>query len=445
MYDVALVKYEKPLESLRKAIEFCGGFTGLSSGQRVVIKPNLVIWLEGVNFPKFGVLTTARMIEDLVLLLREQGVRDITLLEGAVEYEKGGESVVAQAARGMNLTKLSRQYGLKVLDVHRGSFRKVEVDGLEFAVSEFIFAADFIIDLPVLKTHSQSRVSLGVKNLKGLLNIPSRKRCHNASSEQGLDHYLARLPDLVWPSLTIIDGIFSLERGPLYTGLARRADLILASRDVIAADQAAAALLGFAPAEIPYLKMAADKRGRPSDLSDVNLLGGVDLRGTLPPHHWKFEQDHKAGVPEFMAKAGIQGIQYPEADDSLCTYCSHFINYIIMGILWANNKKEPFDQIEILYGKKQRPSGKARHTLLAGQCQVRANAKNHLIKHCVQIKGCPPSLADFMAAYAELGIELPEGFAQWMQQSPETLHMRRYLKDPAFDQGLFRLADEAGK
>ena len=441
MHDVALVKYEKPLQSLRKAIELCDGFSSLSAGNRVFIKPNLVIWLEGINFPKFGVLTTARMIEDMVVLLAEHGVTDITLVEGAVEYDKGGESLVAQAVRGMNLTKLCKKYGLKIMDVHRSPFLKMEVDGLEFAVSESVLSADFVIDMPVLKTHSQSRVSLGVKNLKGLLNIASRKRCHNASHEQGLDHYLARLPEIVWPSLTVIDGIFSLERGPLYTGQAHRADMIVASRDVIAADQTAAALLGFAPGEIPHLAMAAAKRGRPNDLSDINLLGGVDLSGALMPHSWEFEHDGSAQMPEFMSKAGIKGIRYPVPDDSLCTYCSHFINYIIMGILSANNKSEPFDDIEILYGKKQQPSGKSKHTLLAGQCQVRANAKNPLIKHCVKIKGCPPSLPDFMAAYKELGIELPQGFEQWMEKSPETLHLRRYLKDSAFDQDLFKLTD----
>jgi uncharacterized protein (DUF362 family) len=441
MYDVAIVKYQKPLQSLRKAIDLCGGFSGLSAGDSVFIKPNLVIWLEGVNFPKFGVLTTARMIEDMVALLCEQGIHDIVLVEGAVEYEKGGDSMVTQAVRGMNLTKLCKKYGMKVLNVHKGSFHKMEVDGLQFDIADAIFSADFIIDMPVLKTHSQSRVSLGVKNLKGLLNIASRKRCHNASHSQGLDHYLARLPDLVWPSLTVIDGIFSIERGPLYTGLARRSDMIVASRDVIAADQVAAALLGFQPGEIPHLHIAADKRNRPSDLSDVNLHGGIDLKGALEPHAWQFEQNLQAGVPEFMAKAGIKGIRYPEPDDSLCTYCSHFINYIVMGILSAKNKKEPFDQIEVLYGKKQRPSGRAKHTLLAGQCQVRANAKNPIINHCVKIKGCPPSLSDFTSAYKELGIELPDGFNEWMEKSPETLHMRRYLKDSAFDQTLFKLTD----
>jgi uncharacterized protein (DUF362 family) len=441
MYDVATVRYEKPLQSLQKAIELCGGFSGLSAGDRVFIKPNLVIWLEGVHFPRYGVLTTARMIEDMVILLSEQGIHDITLVEGSVEYEKGGKPMVGQAVRGMNLSKLCKKYGMKVLDVHRGSFRNMQVDGLKFAVSDSIFSADYIIDMPVLKTHSQSRVSLGVKNLKGLLNIASRKRCHNASHEQGLDYYLARLPDLVWPSLTVIDGIFSLERGPFYTGLAHRSNMIVASRDVIAADQVAATLLGFHPAEIPHLSMAAEKRNRPSDLSDVHLLGGIDVKGALEPHAWQFEQDQQVEMPEFMAKAGIKGIRYPEPDDSLCTYCSHFINYIIMGILSAKNRKEPFDQIEVLYGKKQRPSGKAKHTLLAGQCQVRANAKNPMIHHCVKIKGCPPSLSDFTSAYEELGIELPDGFNQWMEKSPETLHMRRYLKDSAFDEDLFRLTD----
>jgi len=74
MYKVGVVKYKTPLESLKKAIDAVGGLGEISGNSKVFIKPNIVEWIEGTNFPKFGVITTARMIEDIVIILNERNV-----------------------------------------------------------------------------------------------------------------------------------------------------------------------------------------------------------------------------------------------------------------------------------------------------------------------------------------------------------------------------------
>lgn len=51
---------------------------------RVFIKPNIVFWTKAVPFPKWGVITTSRVVEDMVVLLKERGVDDITIGEGTV-------------------------------------------------------------------------------------------------------------------------------------------------------------------------------------------------------------------------------------------------------------------------------------------------------------------------------------------------------------------------
>ena len=71
MYNVSVVKYEKPYESLKQAIDTAGGSGEIAGNSKVIIKPNIVAWTIGTNFPKFGVITTARMIEDIVIILHE--------------------------------------------------------------------------------------------------------------------------------------------------------------------------------------------------------------------------------------------------------------------------------------------------------------------------------------------------------------------------------------
>jgi len=442
MHDVAVVKYEKPLESLRRAVDLAGGLTDVSPGAKVVIKPNFPIWHEGVSFPKYGVYTTARLLEDVVVLLVERGVKDISIVEGMIEIEKSPESMLELAAKGMGLDILSERYGVKIVDVLKGSFARVSSGGLTLSVSRDILAADYVLNMPVLKTHAQAMVSLGMKNLKGVLNMASRKKCHNADPSIDLDYHISRLPEMLPPSLTIIDGIYSLERGPVYTGKAHRSDIIVASKDLLSADKVGAAILGIAPQTVPYLVFAAGKDGRPADLSDVRVRGEVDVETALKPHEWDLGQTEAGDMPLFLERAGIRGMTYPRVDNTMCTYCSAFIYDVLTGIMLAKNKDRPFDDIEVLHGKVHEPTAGHKHTLLIGQCQVKKNRDNPLIDHCVTIKGCPPNKSTLPKAYQALGIELPDDFAAWMEKMPETF-AGRYLGRPEFDEAFYRI-DQTG-
>ena len=101
--------------------------------------------------------------------------------------------------------------------------------------------------MPVLKTHGQAMVSLGIKNLKGLIDQSSRKLFHNGNAHTDLDYHLARLAEVVPTCFTIIDGIYTLERGPNLIGDARRSDIIIASKDLLSGDKVGAAMLGIPP------------------------------------------------------------------------------------------------------------------------------------------------------------------------------------------------------
>ena len=436
MYDVAVVRYEKPLVSLREAVDLAGGLGAVTPDSKVVIKPNFCQWYDGVNFPKYGVLTTSRMIEDILILLKEQGVTDISIVEGAVEIEKKPESTLHLLARGIGLDTLSQRYGLKIIDSLRGSFTKVTAGNLTLSVNRDTLAADYVFNIPVLKTHSQVMVSLGIKNLKGLLNIPSRKKCHTPEHGHDLNYHLARLPELLPTSLTVIDGIYTLERGPLITGKAYRSNIIIASKDVFSADKVGSTMLGIDPQTVPYLVYMAQNNGRPAYISDINIRGEVDIKTALKPHEWSFDQNETGDLPVFFERSGIKGITYPQADNTMCTYCADFIYYIIQGILMAENRDRPFDDIEVLHGKIIEPTEGHKHTLLVGQCQVKRNSENTRINHCVKIKGCPPSKKELLAAYAELGIKLPDDFLQRMDKIPETF-MKRYTNNPDFDESFY--------
>jgi uncharacterized protein (DUF362 family) len=438
MYKVGLVNYTTPYESLKRAIDLAGGIKEISENSKVFIKPNFVVWFDGVPFPKYGALTTARMIEDLVILLNEHGITNLTLIEGIAKTDKNSNSLLNLATKAMGLDSLSKKYGLKVIDVHNSNFTDIELDDITLSVNSDILNADYIINMPVLKTHSQCKVSLGIKNLKGLINIDSRKKCHSPDQEKNLDYHVSKFAKMLSPTLNIIDGIYSLEYGPIIFGQAHRSNLIIASKDLISADKVGATLLGYPPECVPHISLAMSSQERVVDLTDLNIQGDIAVDEAIKPLKYLREHSETEDMPELFEAFGVKGIRLPEVDSTLCTYCVPFFAYATAGIVMSPCESKVFDDIEILSGKKLKPSGNYKHTLLLGQCQVKLNRKNPKIKDCVMVKGCPPTKNDFIDAFTKLGIKLPDNPIEWMNNLP-SFFMAQYNDKPEFEESFYKI------
>jgi uncharacterized protein (DUF362 family) len=438
MYKVGLVNYTTPYESLKRAIDLAGGIKGISENSKVFIKPNFVVWFDGVPFPKYGVLTTARIIEDLVILLNEHGITNLTLIEGIAKTDENSKSLLNLATKAMGLDGLSKKYGLKIIDVHDSDFTDIEVDDITLSVNSDILEADHIINMAVLKTHIQCKVSLGIKNLKGLINIKSRKKCHSPDQEMNLDYHVSKFAKMLSPSLNIIDGIYSLEYGPTIYGRACRSNLIIASNDLISSDKVGATLLGYPPEKVPHISLAMSSQKRVADLTDLNILGDVAVDEAIKP--LKYIQEHREteDMPQLFEVFGVKGIRLPEVDSTLCTYCVPFFAFATVGIVMSQGESKVFDDIEILSGIKLKLSGKHKHTLLLGQCQVKLNKKSPKIKDCVMVKGCPPRKDEFIDAFAKLGIKLPDNPIEWMNNLP-SFFMAQCNDKPEFEESFYKI------
>ena len=80
---VSIVRYEEPLESVKQAVNLSSGLKHLPTRAKVFIKPNIVFWTRSTPFPKWGVITTSRVVEDMVELLKAAGASSITIGEGS--------------------------------------------------------------------------------------------------------------------------------------------------------------------------------------------------------------------------------------------------------------------------------------------------------------------------------------------------------------------------
>jgi len=431
---VAIVRYEKPLESLRRAVELCGGLDHLPAHPRVFIKPNIVYWTRKVAFPKWGVITTSRMIEDAVALLKERGIDDITIGEGMVAMTRDKEAPV-HAFESLGYNRLIQRYGVRAVNVFERRFRKVDLgngETLNFNVD--ILDSDFLVDIPVIKTHAQTVVSLGIKNLKGMIDINSRKKCHNADPDKNLNYWVAKLADPMPPMLTILDGLYTLERGPAFDGRARRSNIIVASADVLSADMVGARVLGYAPSEAPHLIHAARNRSRTCDLSAVSVVG-ERVEDVAAVHRYTFPYNKEDALPLSMEKIGIRGLSYRKYDLTMCTYCSA-INGVVVAAVAGAWKGTPWDDVEVLTGKSMSPTPGKKKTILFGKCMYQRHKDNPDIQEMIPVKGCPPRPKAIVEAFHRAGIEINPSIIENPDMAPG-FFMKRYERRPEFDASHF--------
>ncbi len=434
---VAVVKYEKPLDSVRKVVELSAGLAGASSGSKVFIKPNIVFWTKTTLFPKWGVVTTSRVIHDMVLLLKERGIDDITIGEGTVVFDPKDTATAEDAFKKLGYDHLRDKFGVKRINVLKGDFKKIDLgDGIQLAFSTEYLNSDFLVNIPVMKTHAQTVVSLGIKNIKGLININSRKKCHSAIPDQDLHYMVAKLARSLPPSFTLIDGIYSNERGPGFDGRIHRSNILIGSSDTFSADKTGAVILGFDPESVPHLAYVARDLGRTTDLSDVELVG-EDIEQFEMNLNFDFPYNEDDSLPMPLVKMGLKGVSYHKYDLSMCTYCSLLTGAALMALIGAW-KGKAWDDVEILTGKVMNPDPTKKHSILIGKCLFDAH-KNHPDKDKLTfIKSCPPAKDEIVSALQNAGIDVDPAIFQHLESAPG-FYMKRYEGKPEFDESHFRI------
>jgi uncharacterized protein (DUF362 family) len=392
---VSLVKYDGSRESLRRAIELCDGLRGLRHNDRVLIKPNYGFRHKAM--PPFGTVTTTTVLAGIIGLLREQGCTDITVGEGAIAGILGELDLYwKRGFRGTGVEKVAERHGARLVDFNEGPFEDVDLDGVQVEVSRHALETDFLVNVPVLKTHSQMKVSLGFKNLKGCLSQPSKKKLH---SSRRLGPLVCRLNEVIRSDLVVVDGIYMLEKGPdTLVGEAHRKDLIVAGKDVFECDAVAANVLGIDPSQLEYLVEFAQRHDRSLDIDSIRIEG-EDIE-TLKEH---LEWEPDIGEDVFSPQR-IRGLRMPHPGNALCSGCYATLTCTLL-ILSKERPDLDFSGAEICMGPELRPGRYPKTAFLCGNCAVKANRD---LPNAVRIEGCPPSLVPCLLAFMRSLLSRPQ-------------------------------------
>ncbi|MFX1428402.1 MAG: DUF362 domain-containing protein, partial [Promethearchaeota archaeon] len=411
-HRVAIGRYRKKTKSLRRVVEFSGAFDKLNGDEKVFLKPNIVFWAPIPDYPPYGVVTTSTIMEDIIILLKERGIKDITIGEGCVTMDPKDVKTTQHAFEALGYNRFKRKYGINVINVFERPFEKLDLgDEIQLNFNSDALNSEVIISVPVLKTHSQAKVSLSLKNLKGLIDVPSRKKCHTPDAENDLDFFLYHLPKKLPPVISIIDGIYTNELGPGYDGNMKRSNILIASSDMLSADKVGASILGFNPSDVPYLSYYAKDKNRPGDLSDVEVVG-KSIESVRDPHRYLFSYTEDRTLPIALSKQGVKGLSYRQYDNTTCTYCSIITGLVPIAITYAWNSSEgdPWDDVEVIMGKRMHPTPGKKKTILLGQCMVNKHRNNPDIKEMIPIKGCPVKPENIAKAFHQAGVNVPPDF-----------------------------------
>lgn len=259
--QVAIVKGERGHEPVFKALDLIDYKSALTGYSKVLIKVNFITdktWDTGAT-------TDPMVVEAIILKLMGLPISvsvvesDATITNADKAFEKTGMKDMCQR-NGVECINLRHLKDKVKLDVPNS-----EVLG-SITVPRIV-AESAIISAAKLKTHANTGVTLGMKNMFGLLPDKFKAKYH----ARGINKVIVDINTVIKPVLTVIDGFVGMEgKGPI-DGAPVKMDLIIAGKNVVATDATGCRVMGINPYDIPHLRRASEK-GLGS-IDDVDVLG----------------------------------------------------------------------------------------------------------------------------------------------------------------------------
>jgi uncharacterized protein (DUF362 family) len=248
-------------EMVRRALAAIGGIERfVPGGANVIIKPN--ICTDYYSY-EFGATTNPLVVGTLVSLAFGAGASRVRVMDNPF----GGTAVSAYKRSGIE--EAASAVGGEMEVMNKNKFRLSDIpegkDIREWIFYQDILDADVVINVPIAKHHGTTSLTLGCKNMMGI--IQNRGQIH-----ANIHQRIADLVSRVRPALTVVDAVRTLMRGgPTGGDLndVRLTNTLIASADVVAADAYAASLFGLKGSDIGYIQAAADMSLGILDLSTV--------------------------------------------------------------------------------------------------------------------------------------------------------------------------------
>jgi uncharacterized protein (DUF362 family) len=262
-YDLVAVRGGEPDAMFDRGIASLGGIGSfVPKGAKVLVKPNIGWDVTPENGANTNPLLVRRIIEHCI----NAGAKEVRVFDHACDnwvrtYRTSGIERAVKDAGGMIVSGDSERYYQQV-SLPKGT--KIS----DAMVHELVLESDVFINVPVLKSHSSARLTIGMKNNMGI--VWDRGYWHR----NDLHRCIAEFAAYRKPHLTVVDAYAVMKaNGP--RGISRDDVVLMKAQilatDIVAADAAAAKLFGMGPETIPYIMYAEEMRLGTKNLDALSI------------------------------------------------------------------------------------------------------------------------------------------------------------------------------
>lgn len=243
MSQVSFVRTER--NEIKKAIENALALIDLQFDKeirKIVIKPNMCYYWDYST----GQTTDPKFVAATIETLREEISPSVNI---SIVESDASAMKCRYAFKFLGYQKLAKQYDVKLVNLSKVEAESIRVkagnQNFEFMVPKIIKNADLRINIPKMKYMALSKISCALKNIYGCNPYPKKFKLHPKLSEA-----IVALNKVMGFDLCILDGII------VSGGQASKLKLVMASRDPVAMDSAAATIMGVNPKSVGHIMLA---------------------------------------------------------------------------------------------------------------------------------------------------------------------------------------------
>ena len=225
---------------------------------QIGIKPNLVSPTEA----SWGATTHPEIVAGIIEYLQEKGFAKIAILEGSWVGDRTTEAYEICGYR-----ELSEKYQVPFWDMQKDTGVDRDCGGMALKICSSVEKIDFLINVPVLKGHCQTKITCALKNMKGLIPNTEKRRFHAL----GLHKPIAHLNMGIRQDFIVVDNIcgdLDFEDGGNPVVMNR----IWAGMDPVLIDAYVCQVMHYQTSDVPYVKLAEELGAGSADLSQAEII-----------------------------------------------------------------------------------------------------------------------------------------------------------------------------
>lgn len=261
MSRVAVVKGERGLEPVYRALDMIPCREALEPWDTVLVKPNLIT----SHTYETGITTDPVVVEAVINKVHDLGKKAIV-----VETE-GGITSPDEAIHTTGMMEVIERLGAEYVNMRKLDDKlELAVDGprkvKKFKVARMA-TENAIITVPTMKTLHHTSITMGLKNMFGMLTTRKKYPMH----VHGMSNVIYDICKTLPPTMSVIDGFYGKSgKGP-WQGDPVKMNTIIASVDPVAADATAARCIGIDPETIDHVRWLHE--AGIGEISDIEVVG----------------------------------------------------------------------------------------------------------------------------------------------------------------------------